>query len=156
VGAGDFPLLGSFRGAKPLKKNTSPSLNLREGDTRGRVTLIMNGFKMTLKVFMIIMVAAGIVTGVIGAVIANQTLIVTSVILMSIPLILKLINDLILEEWITAIIPGLGIAAIIFLYIWTPSLGSSATNALDRPVLWVVGGVGISQLLWIFLGLREL
>ena len=116
----------------------------------------MNGFKMTLKVFMIILVSAGIVTGVIGAVIANQALIVTSVILMSVPLILKVINDMILEEWLIAIIPGLGLAAIIFLYIWTPSLSSSATNALDRPVLWVVGGVGIIQLLWIFFALREL
>jgi hypothetical protein len=129
---------------------------IREGDKGGGVTLIMNGFKMTLKVFMIILVSAGIVTGVIGAVIANQALIVTSVILMSVPLILKVINDMILEEWLIAIIPGLGLAAIIFLYIWTPSLSSSATNALDRPVLWVVGGVGIIQLLWIFFALREL
>jgi hypothetical protein len=108
----------------------------------------MNGAKMTLKVFMIILVAAGIVAGVIGAVIANYALIVVGAILMSIPLILKLINDMILEEWIAAIFEGLGIAAIIFLYIWSSSLASiEATNVLDRPVLWVVAGVGIIQLL---------
>ena len=108
----------------------------------------MNGFKISLKVFMIILVLAGIVAGVIGAVIANQALIIAGVILMTIPLILKLINDLILEEWITAIIPGLGIAGITFLYIWSSSSGISAVaNALDRPVLWVVVGVGIIQLL---------
>jgi hypothetical protein len=108
----------------------------------------MNGFKMSLKAFMIILVSVGIVTGVIGAVIANYALIVIGAILMSVPLILKLINDMILEEFMPAIFEGLGLAAIIFLYIWSSILSSSAAaNVLDRPVLWVVGGVGIIQLL---------
>jgi len=104
---------------------------------------------------MIILVAAGIVAGVIGAVIANYALIVVGAILMSIPLILKFINDLILEEWLIAIIPGLSIAAVAFLYIWTSILSSAAANAIDRPVLWVVVGVGVIQLLWISLVFRE-
>ena len=108
----------------------------------------MNGFNILFKVFMIILVSVGIVVGVIGAVIANHALIVAGAVLMSIPLVIKLINDLILEEWILATIAGLGIAAITFLYIWSSSLGiSAAANALDRPVLWVVVGVGIIQLL---------
>ena len=105
---------------------------------------------------MIILVSVGIVVGVTGAVIANQALIVAGAVLMCIPLVLKFINDLIIQELITATIAGLGIAAITFLYIWSLSLGSSAdANALDRPVLGVVVGVGIIQLLWIFLVLRE-
>ena len=62
---------------------------------------------------------------------------------------------MILEEWLTAIFEGLGAAAIVFLYVWTPSLGIGATSALDRPVLWVVVVVGIIQLLWISLFIRE-
>jgi vacuolar-type H+-ATPase subunit I/STV1 len=104
---------------------------------------------------MIILIAAGIVAGVIGAVIANFALIVVGAILMSIPLILKFINDLILEEWLIAIIPGLSLVAIAFLYIWTAGLSSAAADAIDRPVLWVVVGVGIIQLLWISLVFRE-
>lgn len=123
---------------------------------RGWGHLKMNGFKMSLKVFMVVLVLAGIVAGVIGAVIASQALIVTGAILMSIPLILKLINDMILEEWIPAIFEGLGLAAITFLYIWTSSLGSSAAaNVFIRPVLWVVVGVGIIQLLLILFVFRE-
>jgi hypothetical protein len=103
---------------------------------------------MSLKVFTIILILAGIVAGLIGAVITNYALIVAGAVLMTIPLILKLINDMILEEFIAAIFEGLGIAAITFLYIWSSILASSAAaNALDRPVLWVVGGVGIIQLL---------
>ena len=103
---------------------------------------------MSLKAFMIILVSAGIVAGVIGAVITNQALIAAGAILMSIPLVLKIINDMILEEWILAFFEFLGLAAIAFLYIWTSILVSSAaTNVLDRPVLWVVVGVGIIQLL---------
>ena len=116
----------------------------------------MNGFKMSLKVFMVVLVLAGIVAGVIGAVIANQALIVAGAILMSIPLILKLINDMILEEWIPAIFEFLGLAAITFLYIWSSSLGSSAAaNVFIRPVLWVVVGVGIIQLILILFVFRE-
>ena len=115
----------------------------------------MNGFKISLKAFMIILVLAGIVAGVIGAVIANQALIVAGAILMSIPLIIKLINDMIIGEWIPAIFGGLGIAAITFLYIWSWSLGISAVaNALDRPVLWVVAGVGIIQLVLFLFAFR--
>jgi hypothetical protein len=116
----------------------------------------MNGFKMSLKAFIIILVSAGIVAGVIGAVIANQALIAAGAILMSIPLILKIINDMILEEWILAFLEFLGLAAIAFLYIWTSLLVSSAaTNVLDRPVLWVVVGVGIIQLLLFLFVFRE-
>jgi len=108
----------------------------------------MNGLNISLKAFMIILVSAGIVAGVIGAVITNQALIVTGAILMSISLILKIINDLILEEFVPAILEIVGLGAIAFLYIWSASLSSSvAANVIDRPVLWVVVGVGIIQLL---------
>ena len=108
----------------------------------------MNGAKFSLKVFMIILIAAGMVCGLIGAVIANYALIVAGAILMSVPLILKIINDMILEEWILAFFEFLGLAAIAFLYIWTSIITSSAAaSVLDRPVLWVVAGVGVIQLL---------
>jgi hypothetical protein len=108
----------------------------------------MNGLNISLKTFMIILVLAGIVVGVIGAVIANQALIVAGAILMSVSLILKIINDLILEEFIPAILEIAGLGAIAFLYIWSTSLSSSvAASVIDRPVLWVVVGVGIIELL---------
>jgi len=108
----------------------------------------MNGFKFTLKVFMIILIAAGIVAGAIGAVIANYALIVIGAILMTIPLILKIINDMILEEWVAAFLEFLGMAAIAFLYVWTSIITSgAAASVIDRPVLWVVAGVGVIQLI---------
>jgi len=107
---------------------------------------------MSLRLFMVILVVAGIIAGLIGVFLANFALLVVGAILMTIPLILKTINDMILEEWIIAFFEGLGIVAIAFLYIWTSLLvGSSAASVLDRPILWVVGGVGIIQLvLFIF------
>jgi hypothetical protein len=103
---------------------------------------------MSLKLFMVILIAAGIIAGLIGAFFTNYALIVVGAILMTIPLILKTINDMILEEWILAFFEGLGICAIAFLYIWTSMLASStAASVIDRPVLWVVGGVGIIQLI---------
>jgi ABC-type lipoprotein release transport system permease subunit len=108
----------------------------------------MDDFKFNLKVFMVILIAVGMVCGIIGAVIANYALIVIGAILMVIPLILKIINDMILEEWIPAFFEFLGLCAIAFLYIWTSMLASStAANVIDRPVLWVVAGVGIIQLI---------
>ena len=97
---------------------------------------------------MIILIAAGIVAGLIGAFLTNYALIVTGAILMTIPLIMKMVNDMVLEEWILATFEIIGIAAIAFLYIWT-SIITSGTEAsvIDRPVLWVVVGVGIIQLL---------
>jgi hypothetical protein len=103
---------------------------------------------MSLKLFMVILIAAGIIAGLIGAFLANYALIVTGAILMTIPLILKTINDMILEEWILAFFEGLGIAAIAFLYIWSSITASAAAASVaDRPVLWVVVGVGAIQLL---------
>jgi hypothetical protein len=105
---------------------------------------------------MIILIAAGIVAGLIGAFIPNYALIVTGAILMTIPLILKTINDMILEEWIIAFFEFLGIAAIAFLYIWTSILtsGGAAASAIDRPVLWVVVGVGVIQLILFIFAFR--
>ena len=97
---------------------------------------------------MIILIAAGIVAGLIGAFIANYALIVVGAILMTVPLIMKMINDMILEEWIVAFFEFLGIAVIAFLYVWTSIITSgTAASAADRPVLWVVIGVGVIQLL---------
>jgi len=108
----------------------------------------MDEFKFTLKVFMIILIAAGIVAGIIGAVIANYALIVIGAILMTVPLILKIINDMILEEWVAAFLEFLGMAAIAFLYVWTSIITSgAAASVIDRPVLWVVAGVGVIQLI---------
>jgi len=108
----------------------------------------MDEFKFTLKVFMIILIAAGIVAGLIGAVIANYALIVIGAILMTVPLILKIINDMILEEWVAAFLEFLGMAAIAFLYVWTSIITSgAAASVIDRPVLWVVAGVGVIQLI---------
>jgi len=110
----------------------------------------MNGFRLSLQAFMIILVAVGMVCGIIGAVITNFALIVVGAILMSAPLIMKLINDMILEEWTPVIIEFLGLAAIAFLYVWTSMLAeSTAANVFFRPVLWVVVGVGVIQLLLI-------
>jgi len=115
----------------------------------------MNEFKFTLRVFMITLIAAGIVAGVIGAVIANFALIVIGAILMAVPLILKIINDMILEEWIAVIFEFLGVVAIAFLYIWTSMLAeSAAASVIDRPVLWVVAGVGAIQLLLFIFAFR--
>jgi hypothetical protein len=102
---------------------------------------------MSLKLFMVILIAAGIIAGLIGAFLVNYALIVTGAVLMTIPLILKTINDMILEEWILAFFEGLGIAAIAFLYIWSSIIASGAASVADRPVLWVVVGVGAIQLL---------
>jgi len=108
----------------------------------------MNEFRFTLKLFMIILIAAGIVAGLIGAVIANYALIVIGAILMTVPLILKIINDMILEEWVAAFLEFLGMAAIAFLYVWTSIITSgAAASVIDRPVLWVVAGVGVIQLI---------
>ena len=108
----------------------------------------MDGSKLTLKAFMIILVAVGMVCGIIGAVIANFALIVAGAILMVIPLIMKTINDMILYEWIAVIFEFLGVVAIAFLYIWTSMLAESAEASIFlRPVLWVVSGVGVIQLL---------
>lgn len=108
----------------------------------------MNEFRFTLRLFMITLIAAGIIAGVIGALLTNFALIVVGAILMTIPLIMKMINDMILEEWILAFFEILGIAAIAFLYVWTSIITSgAAASFIDRPVLWVVGGVGIIQLL---------
>ena len=97
---------------------------------------------------MIILIAAGIVAGLIGAFLTNYALIVTGAILMTIPLIIKMINDMVLEEWILATFEIIGIAAIAFLYIWTSIITSGAeASVIDMPVLWVVVGVGIIQLL---------
>ena len=103
---------------------------------------------MTLRRLMIILIAAGIVAGLIGAFLTNYALIVTGAILMTIPLIMKMINDMVLEEWIQATFEIIGIAAIAFLYIWTSIITSGAeASVIDMPVLWVVVGVGIIQLL---------
>jgi hypothetical protein len=102
---------------------------------------------MSLKLFMVILIAAGIIAGLIGAFLVNYALIVTGAVLMTIPLILKTINDMILEEWILAFFEGLGIAAIAFLYIWSSIVASAAASVADQPVLWVVVGVGAIQLL---------
>jgi hypothetical protein len=101
---------------------------------------------------MVILIAAGIVAGLIGAFIPNYALIVVGAILMTTPLIMKMINDMILEEWILATFEIIGIAAIAFLYVWTSILTSGgAASLIDRPVLWVVVGVGVIQLvLFIF------
>jgi len=110
----------------------------------------MDGTRLSLKAFMIILVAAGMVCGIIGAVIGNFALIVAGAILMTIPLIMKLINDLILEEVMAVIWEFLGVVAIAFLYVWTSMLAeSTAGNVFLRPVLWVVVGVGVIQLLLI-------
>ena len=103
---------------------------------------------MTLRRLMIILIAAGIVAGLIGAFLTNYALIVTGAILMTIPLIMKMVNDMVLEEWILATFEIIGIAAIAFLYIWTSIITSGAeASVIDMPVLWVVVGVGIIQLL---------
>jgi vacuolar-type H+-ATPase subunit I/STV1 len=116
----------------------------------------MDEFRTFLRVLMIVLVAAGIAAGVIGAVIANPALIIVGAILMSIPLILKVINNMILEEWIAVMIESIGLAVITGLYVWSLSLASSvAANALNRPVLWVVVGVGIILLLFTFPAFRE-
>ena len=115
----------------------------------------MNEFKFTLRVFLIILIVAGIVAGVIGAVIANYALIVIGAILMTVPLILKIINDMILEEWVAAFLEFLGMAAIAFLYVWTSIITSgAAASVLERPVLWVVAGVGVIQLLLVIFVFR--
>ena len=115
----------------------------------------MNEFKFTLRVFLIILIVAGIVAGVIGAVIANYALIVIGAILMTVPLILKIINDMILEEWVAAFLEFLGMAAIAFLYVWTSIITSgAAASVLERPVLWVVAGVGVIQLLLFIFAFR--
>jgi hypothetical protein len=103
---------------------------------------------MTLRRLMIILIAAGIVAGLIGAFLTNYALIVTGAILMTIPLIMKMINDMVLEEWILATFEIIGIAVIAFLYIWTSIITSGAeASVIDMPVLWVVVGVGVIQLL---------
>jgi len=103
---------------------------------------------MSLKLFMVILIAAGIIAGLIGAFLTNYALIVAGAVLMTVPLIMKMINDMILEEWILATFEILGIAAIAFLYIWTSIITSgAAASVTDRPVLWVVVGVGVIQLL---------
>jgi hypothetical protein len=109
---------------------------------------------MSLKLFMVILIAAGIIAGLIGAFLTNYALIVTGAVLMTIPLILKTINDMILEEWILAFFEGLGIAAIAFLYIWSSITASAAASVADQPVLWVVVGVGAIQLLLFLLVFR--
>jgi hypothetical protein len=110
----------------------------------------MNGSKLTLQAFMIILVAVGMVCGIIGAVIANFALIVIGAILMVIPLIMKIINDMILYEWIPVIFEFLGLVVITVLYIFTSMLAESTEASIFlRPVLWVVVGVGIIQLLLI-------
>jgi hypothetical protein len=115
----------------------------------------MDEFRFTLRLFMIILIAAGIIAGLIGAFLANYALIVTGAILMTVPLILKIINDMILEEWIPAFFEFLWLAAIAFLYIWTSIITSGmAASALDRPILWVVSGVGVVQLLLFIFAFR--
>jgi hypothetical protein len=97
---------------------------------------------------MVLLIAAGIIAGLIGVFLSNYALIVVGAILMTIPLILKTINDMILEEWILAFFEGLGIVAIAFLYVWTSIITSGmAASVIDRPVLWVVSGVGVIQLI---------
>ena len=110
----------------------------------------MDGARLSLKAFMIILVAVGMVCGIIGAAIGNFALIVAGAILMTAPLIMKAINDMILYEWIAVIWEFLGVVAIAFLYVWTSMLAESSTAAFFlRPVLWVVVGVGVIQLLLI-------
>lgn len=109
---------------------------------------------MTLRRFLIILIAAGIVAGLIGAFLTNYALIVTGAILMTIPLIMKMINDMILEEWILATFEIIGIAVIAFLYIWTSIITSGTASVIDRPVLWVVVGVGVIQLLLFIFAFR--
>jgi hypothetical protein len=103
---------------------------------------------------MVLLIAAGIIAGLIGAFLANYALIVTGAVLMTIPLIMKMINDMILEEWILAFFEILGIAAIAFLYIWTSIITSGTASVIDRPVLWVVVGVGVIQLLLFLFAFR--
>ena len=111
----------------------------------------MNGFRLSLKMFMVILAVAGIICGVIGVFITNFALIVAGAILMTTPLILKLINDMILDEWLGVFFEFLGIAAIAVLYVWTSIISSEMTASVwARPVLWVVVGVGVIQLLLIF------
>jgi len=115
----------------------------------------MDEFKFTLKLFMIIVIAAGIIAGLIGVFITNYALIVAGAILMTIPLILKIINDMILEEWLPAFLEFLGMAAIAFLYVWTSIMSSgAAASVADRPVLWVVVGVGVIQLILFIFAFR--
>jgi hypothetical protein len=90
------------------------------------------------------------VCGIIGAVIGNFALIVAGAILMTAPLIMKAINDMILDEWLAVFWELLGVLAIAFLYVWTSMLAESTAAAFYlRPVLWVVVGVGAIQLLLI-------
>jgi len=115
----------------------------------------MNGSKFSLKLFMIILIAAGIIAGLIGVFINNYALIVAGAILMTIPLIMKFINDMILEEYTPAIFEIIGIAAIAFLYVWTSIITSgAAASVADRPVLWVVVGVGVIQLILFIFAFR--
>jgi hypothetical protein len=114
----------------------------------------MDEFKFSLKLFMIILIAAGIIAGLIGVFITNYALIVAGAILMTIPLIMKFINDMILEEYMPAIFEIIGIAAIAFLYVWTSIISSSAASVADRPVLWVVVGVGVIQLILFIFAFR--
>jgi hypothetical protein len=110
---------------------------------------------MSLKLFMVLLIAAGIIAGLIGVFLSNYALIVVGAILMTIPLILKTINDMILEEWILAFFEGLGIVAIAFLYVWTSIITSGmAASVIERPVLWVVAGVGVIQLLLFLFAFR--
>ena len=110
----------------------------------------MEDSRLTLKAFMIILVAVGMVCGIIGAAIGNFALIVAGAILMTTPLIMKAINDMILYEWLAVLWEFLGVIAIAFLYVWTSMLAERTAAAFFlRPVLWVVVGVGVIQLLLI-------
>ena len=99
-----------------------------------------------------ILLSAGIGLGLAGVFIFSQALIAGAAVLIATPLIQKLVDDMLIEEWKEVIIIFFGITGFIIVGVWALSLINEMPNAYDRFISCLsVIGAGFIQLAWMFL-----
>lgn len=97
----------------------------------------------------VISLLVGILAGLIGGIIVNQALVVSGVVLVCIPFIIKSIDELLIRRWSEATFTCLGIMAFISVCGWTLKLDNNQLEVADRHVLWIIViSAGVIQLLW--------
>ena len=95
---------------------------------------------------------AGILLGMVGIFLFSPTLIAVAVILIAIPFIQTIVDDMLVKKWRQVTIMSLLVAAYISFSIWALGLFVDAVSFQDklRPGIIIIGA-GIIQLVWMFL-----
>ena len=107
---------------------------------------------MTVRAFDVISMFAGILAGIIGIFLFSPTFIAIAVVLIALPLVQTIVDDMLVKKWRQAIIICLLVIAYICVCIWALGLFMDAVTFQDklRPGIIVIGA-GIIQLAWVFL-----